>query len=110
MPRWTDTLDRMTSDVRNIFGGALTLTRGDQSVQFAGILDLDAKTAPVSPADYATEGTRIELDVRVADLAPIGRPQHNDRVTTDEGRVFEVVAVEDGAHGCVVCQFLEVEE
>ncbi len=109
MAPWADIADRLMDDVEATFGGTLTLTRGAQSVTFQGILDLDARIAPVAPSDVPTEGVQPRLDVKVARLGVLGRPQHGDRLhdqATD--RDFEVVAVEDGAQGCVSCWLLEV--
>jgi len=109
MGGWADITDRLTDDVEATFGGTLTLTRGDQTVTFQGILDLDARIAPVAPSDIPTEGVQPRLDVKVARLGALGRPQHQDLVhDAATGRDFEVVAVEDGAQGCVSCWLLEV--
>lgn len=109
MAPWTDIADRLTDDVEATFGGLMTLTRGEQSVAFRGILDLDARITPVAPSDVPTEGVQPRLDVKIARLGALGRPRHGDRLH-DQGtdRDFEVVAVEDGAQGCVSCWLLEV--
>lgn len=106
---WTEIAERLTDDVEATFGRALTLRRGAQSVAFRGILDLDARIAPVAPGDVPVEGVQPRLDVKIERLGALGRPQHGDRLrdpATD--REFEVVAVEDGAQGCVSCWLLEV--
>ena len=109
MAAWADIADRLTDDVEATFAGTMTLTRGAQSVPFPGILDLDARIAPVAPSDIPTEGVQPRLDLKVARLGALGRPQHMDRVhDAATGRDFEVVAVEDGAVGCVSCWLLEV--
>lgn len=95
------------NDVRAGFGEPCTLTRGAASVEFTGILDLTARTETVGSADVPTEGTQPRLDVDVAALGDLGRPQHGDHVTA-RGVTYEVVTVEPGSSGCVVCWLLEV--
>ncbi len=106
---WDNILDRMTADVRDFFGQQVAYTRGDVTVHLSAILDLDAKTAPVSPHYLDTEGVQPRLDVRVADLGSLGRPMHGDLVTSN-GQTWAVSRVEDGAQGCVSCWLLEPEE
>lgn len=104
-------VDRMTDDVEATFGRTVVLSRGAVSVELRAILDLDARVAPVAPSDVPTEGIQPRLDVKVARTGELGRPRHGDRVLDQAtGRGFEVVAVEDGATGCVSCWLLEVTQ
>ena len=109
MAGFADILDRMTDDVEATFSTLIDLTRGDRTVRVPAILDYDARTAPVAPSDVPTEGVQPRLDVKVARCGVRGRPQHQDHVLDcATGRRFEIVAVEDGALGCVSCWLLEL--
>jgi hypothetical protein len=104
-----DITERMTDAVNTTFGRPLSLTRGAVTIEFSGILDLDARVTPISPTDVPIEGVKPRLDVKIDNLGALGRPQHSDQIhDAVAGQDFEVVEVEDGARGCVSCWLLEV--
>jgi len=111
VPRdWTNTVDRLNRRAEGAFGRPLTLSRAAVTVAIIGILDIVAYTAAIDPVSVQIEGCTARVDIRIASVPTLGRPQQEDRIAdSSTAKVYVVRYVEDSTPGGVYCHLQEVE-